>query len=516
MSVIVPVYNGRACLDECVESVLAQTMPRADYEVVFVDDGSTDGTPEMLDALAGQEQVVRVVRLPRGGGPGGPRNTGVVRAQGEYVYFLDHDDRLAPPALERMYAMAARCDSDIVIGKVVGHGGRGAPRSMFAASRDRADILTDHLLGFLTPHKLFRRSFLLRHDLRFAEGPAWLEDHRFVVEAYFLARTISVLADEVCCHWVKRAGRAHYSARRFDPVAYYQALRDVLDIVDAHTEPGDERDQMYAYWYHSKMLRLLTWRAFLGRPLLHSRRRWYRQVRRLALERFPDSVDDWLPISMRVRSSLLRRNAYADIVRLAAAERGLTVAAELEHVGWDGDTLVVRVCGRLTYADGHPVTFRRIGDRLVWEAPCDLRTRLPDDTFDVSKLVGDSTLEIHLQKREDKGVYPVSTRSELHLDADVGTVEDIRHLRLVGTARVNPATGKLGRPLDVGTWDFFVRVETCGWGPQRRLGRSTEHASGGPPASGSRDFDGYDGRFVAEPYWTDLGNLSVRISRPRR
>ncbi|MET9021470.1 glycosyltransferase family 2 protein [Actinopolymorpha sp. NPDC004070] len=182
VSVVVPVFNGGEHLDECAESVLAQTMPRGDYEVVFVDDGSTDETPPLLDALAGREQAARVVHHPRSGGPGGPRNAGVEQAQGEYVYFLDQDDRLAPRALERMYDMATRCGSDIVVGKVVGHG-RGVARNTFAASRDRADILTDHLLGFLTPHKLFRRSFLLRHDLRLPEGPAWLEDHRFVVEA---------------------------------------------------------------------------------------------------------------------------------------------------------------------------------------------------------------------------------------------------------------------------------------------------------------------------------------------
>ncbi|MGW0227195.1 glycosyltransferase family 2 protein [Actinopolymorpha singaporensis] len=516
VSVVVPVFNGGEWLEECTESVLAQTMPRGDYEVVFVDDGSTDATPRVLDALAEREQVVRAVHLPRSGGPGGPRNAGVEQAEGEYVYFLDHDDRLAPRALERMYAMATRCDSDIVVGKVVGHGGRGVPKSMFAASRDRADILADHLLGFLTPHKLFRRSFLRRHGLRFEEGPAWLEDHRFVVEAYFLAGTISVLADEVCCHWMKRDGRAHYSARRFDPEAYYRALRQILDIVDAHAEPGAERDQMYAYWYHSKMLRLLTWPVLLGRPVPYSRYRWYREIRRLALERFPTSVDDWLPLSIRVRSWLLRRNAYGDIARLAAAERGLSVAADLEQVSWDGAALVVRVRGRLAYADGRPVTFRRVGDRLLWNPPCELRTALPDEAFDASGQIGDSRLELMVQNRHDKGVYSVPTRSELALDTDVGAVQNVQQVRLVGTAHLDPATGKLGRPLDAGTWDCLVRAESCGWGPQRRLGGSAEFPAGKPPVDSTLTFDGEDGTFAAKPYWTGLGNLSVQVTRRQK
>ncbi|MFD2080842.1 Glycosyltransferase involved in cell wall bisynthesis [Actinopolymorpha cephalotaxi] len=506
ISVVVPVFNGADYLGECAESVLTQTMPRGDYELVFVDDGSTDETPQLLAALAEREQAVRAVHHPPSGGPGAPRNAGVEQAAGEYVYFLDQDDRLAPRALERMYAMATRCDSDIVLGKVVGHG-RGVARNTFAASRDHADILDDHLLGFLTPHKLFRRSFLLQHDLRFPEGPAWLEDHRLVVEAYFRARTISVLADDVCCHWLKRPGRAHHSARRFDPVAYYQALREVLDIVDAHTLPGAERDRMYAHWYHGKMLRLMTWPVLLGRPVPYSRYRWYREIHRLVRERFPTPVDAWLPLSMRVRSWLLRRNAYADIARLAAAERGLTVAADLEQVGWDGDALEVRARGRLTYADGRPVTFRRAGDRLLWNPPCDLRTALPDEAFDVSGLIGDSRLELVVQNRDDKGAYSVPTRSELTLDAD----GDALRVRLVGTARIDPATGKLGRPLDAGTWDLLVRADSCGWGPQRRLGGSAEFPSGKPPVDSTRTFDGEGGTFVARPYWTGLGNLSVQV-----
>ncbi|MBE1609663.1 glycosyltransferase family 2 protein [Actinopolymorpha pittospori] len=528
VSVVVPIHNARSCLDACVESVLDQSMPPEDYEVLFVDDGSTDGTSRLLDDLADRHPRVRVIHNDPSGGPGRPRNNGVAAAEGDYVYFLDQDDRLAPPALERLEAMARRCDSDIVIGKVVGHGGRGVPKSMFAASRERADILADRLLGFMTPHKLFRTSFLRQHDLRFPEGPAWLEDHRMVVRAYLLAKTISVLADDVCCHWIRLPGRAHHSARRFDPIAYYQALREVLDIVDAHTEPGDERDQMYAYWYHAKMLRLLTGRAFLGRPLRPSRYRHYRQIRRLALERFSSGVDRFLPLSMRVRSRLLRAGAYGDIARLTAAEHGLTIAASLDAVRWTGAGLVVEASAHLVYADGAPVSFRRRGDRLLWEPPCALRTRLPDEAFDATALVRDSRLDVYLRCREDQGDYPLPTTSALV--PEVGVREAIEgvdgsgtHLRMRASAHLDVWTAKLGRPLDAGTWDCFVRAETCGWGPQRRLGRANGPLADSSAPAETRTLDGdavaavaTDEVAVVQPYWTALGNLSFRISRPSR
>ncbi|MCW2865287.1 MAG: cell wall biosynthesis glycosyltransferase, partial [Actinoallomurus sp.] len=156
VSVIIPVYNTGEDLARCVESVLAQTMD--DYEVIFADDGSDDGTEKRLDALEAEHARVRVLHLPPSGGPGGPRNAGIDAARGDYVYFLDDDDWLGEEALERMHAMAVRNDSDIVIGKMVGHG-RRVPRLMFKVNRDKADILKHGLLGILTPHKMFRRSF---------------------------------------------------------------------------------------------------------------------------------------------------------------------------------------------------------------------------------------------------------------------------------------------------------------------------------------------------------------------
>ncbi|NED52072.1 glycosyltransferase family 2 protein, partial [Micromonospora aurantiaca] len=70
---------------------------------------------------------VTVVRQPNSGGPGGPRNTGIERALGEYLFFLDADDHLGPEALERMCAMADEQRTDVVIGNYVGVG-RGVAR----------------------------------------------------------------------------------------------------------------------------------------------------------------------------------------------------------------------------------------------------------------------------------------------------------------------------------------------------------------------------------------------------
>ena len=224
VSVVVPLHNPGSCLDQCIESLLAQTLTAAEYEILCVDDGSDDGTAGRLATLAAQHAHLRVIHAAGTGGPGRPRNIGIEVASGEYVYFLDPDDRLTPSALERMYAQAVRSSADVLLGKIsgsrAGHTRPAASRlvtagmvaarmappmpvepaaatTTFRESRDTADLLADDLFGFVSLHHLFRTGFLLRHRLRFADGPAWLDEERFVVAAYFHAKVISVLADEV-------------------------------------------------------------------------------------------------------------------------------------------------------------------------------------------------------------------------------------------------------------------------------------------------------------------------------
>jgi glycosyltransferase involved in cell wall biosynthesis len=95
VSVVIPTFNRRAFIGPTVESVLAQTM--RDLEVVVVDDGSTDGTAEFLEAQFGE--AIRVIRLPCNHGRSTARNTGWALARGEFVAFLDSDDIWLPGKL---------------------------------------------------------------------------------------------------------------------------------------------------------------------------------------------------------------------------------------------------------------------------------------------------------------------------------------------------------------------------------------------------------------------------------
>ena len=89
VSIIIPVYNAGIYLDECIESVLKQTY--LEWELLLIDDGSTDGSREKCEQYSSNDPRIKVIYSERGG-VSHARNTGIEKAQGEYFFFMDHDD----------------------------------------------------------------------------------------------------------------------------------------------------------------------------------------------------------------------------------------------------------------------------------------------------------------------------------------------------------------------------------------------------------------------------------------
>lgn len=110
ISVIVPVYNGEAYLKNCIESIEAQTY--GTLEVIIVNDGSTDGTADLCAGLAKKYPNLRYITT-EDLGVSASRNNGIAQAKGEYLTFVDADDRIHPQMLERLYDAIVQTDSDI-------------------------------------------------------------------------------------------------------------------------------------------------------------------------------------------------------------------------------------------------------------------------------------------------------------------------------------------------------------------------------------------------------------------
>jgi poly(ribitol-phosphate) beta-N-acetylglucosaminyltransferase len=241
VSVVIGAYEAMPYLVECLASVEAQTIDPGRIEVIAVDDGSTDGTGECLAEFAARVAMpVTVIRQDNSGGPSGPRNVGLGKAAGRYVFFLDADDRLGPEALERMVAMADRNGTDVVLGRVEGIN-RKPPRSMWGKTLERTDVFSSKIKFTLSAQKLFRREFLERYGMRFDESLWTGEDALFTMEAYLRADGVSVIADYTCYYLVGRDDGKHVTksggyALRFD------SARALMNLIAELVPAGPRRD----------------------------------------------------------------------------------------------------------------------------------------------------------------------------------------------------------------------------------------------------------------------------------
>ncbi|GAA3498057.1 hypothetical protein GCM10019016_051600 [Streptomyces prasinosporus] len=241
VTVVIGAYEAMPYLVECLASVEAQTIDPERIEVIAVDDGSTDGTGECLEEFADRAPMpVTVIRQENSGGPSGPRNVGLAKAAGRYVFFLDADDRLGPEALERMVAMADRAGTDVVLGRIEGVN-RGAPKSMWGRTLERTDVFSSNIKFTLSAQKLFRRALLDRHGMRFDESLFTGEDALFTMEAYLRADGVSVIADYTCYYLVGRDDGKHVTKSggytlRFD------SARALMNLIADLVPEGPRRD----------------------------------------------------------------------------------------------------------------------------------------------------------------------------------------------------------------------------------------------------------------------------------
>lgn len=213
VSIIVPVYNAEQVISRCAESILAQEY--TDFELILVDDGSTDGSPAMLDALGKRDPRVVVVHK-RGSGVSDTRNVGIERARGTYVQFVDADDWVSTDATKLLVRAMEDNGCDMVIAdfyRVVGE--RVSRKGDIPAETDRvisreeyADLMLQNPADFywgVLWNKLFRRSIIDEYDLRMDPNISWSEDFIFDMEYVLHAEGIYPLHAPVY-YYVKTEG----------------------------------------------------------------------------------------------------------------------------------------------------------------------------------------------------------------------------------------------------------------------------------------------------------------------
>lgn len=197
-SIIIPVYNVEAYLRDCLDSVLNQNF--ADWEAICVNDGSTDGSADILNEYAARESRMKVIAQPNGG-LSAARNAGIKAAEGEYVLFLDSDDWLEENALE---VMSANLDGEDMLcfsgrrffeSDRASHDADQLKAQTYLSGMDYYNenaLLARDFAFVCVVLRCYKMEFLLRHSLKFKEG-IFHEDNLFTPLACYYAGKVKVI-----------------------------------------------------------------------------------------------------------------------------------------------------------------------------------------------------------------------------------------------------------------------------------------------------------------------------------
>ncbi|WP_434081020.1 glycosyltransferase family 2 protein [Sanguibacter sp. Z1732] len=449
MSIIVPTYESGDSLLSVVRSLDEQTMPASDFEVIYVDDGSPDGTYQRLEAMAAERSNVRTERIGHSGWPSRPRNVGLTLARGEYVLFMDHDDALYPQALERAYEIAARNKADVVNGKEVR---TDQPKwAIESYSRNAGNIVGQterHPLLPTNPHKLYRRGFLNEHGIRFPEGARVLwEDVYFNIDVSRHAEVVSVLADTPFYRWIRDRETAS-STYRDDPVEYWRGVRRIIEYtVERLDGPARslQRHQMLAYQFRHRVATAID--VDVARTS-DERRVHLAEIFKVLNEDY----DAALPQRLQARVRLAREGHWSAVERLVQLDTSNVGLTTTRSVRWEDDYLAIETLTR--WDSGLPGRLRAHGDRVYLDVPSEITELLPSDLLDVTEEVRTASTEIGIRGRASLVSWMLPTEQVVELQEQ----DDERALVTVrATARLRRSTGALGSELAEPTWDFTAR-----------------------------------------------------------
>lgn len=243
VSVVVPAYNVENYIEQCALSVLNQSYPCC--ELIIIDDGSTDGTPQILDKLADRNDCIRVIHKENAG-VSAARNTGIDMANGEYIVFVDGDDYLAPDFIEYMVGMAKKTGSEFCLSQNC-----FTHKNECKTEKEELDVLNpaDATALLLSPivivgcwNKMFSRQLLINEQIRFATDLFYGEGLHFITTVAQRANCVAVGNQKV---YYYRRNNALSATTKFRIESVYNGEKSIDRIENELTVSGDNvRDML--------------------------------------------------------------------------------------------------------------------------------------------------------------------------------------------------------------------------------------------------------------------------------
>ena len=210
-SIIIPVYNKANFIATCLDSILAQTYNN--YEIICVNDGSTDNSLEILEYYARKDSRIKVYSQENQG-VSAARNFGIINAQGEYLLFCDADDKFKPELCETVALQIKKEPADVI---AFGHENYVDNRFESICIKDIQELkkqktLENQLnLQIYVWEKAFRKEFILEKDINFPVGIKNAEDIIFCLQTLFKGATYSLLEEALYCYTKEINGESTFT-----------------------------------------------------------------------------------------------------------------------------------------------------------------------------------------------------------------------------------------------------------------------------------------------------------------
>ena len=307
VSIIIPVYNAARTLRESMDSIRRQRF--RDIELIFVEDGSTDGSLEVLESFAAESDFpCHIVSQPQNQGVAAARNRGLAAANGDYLAFVDADDRIEPDALEQaIEAIDAQPEPVDIVGWDWTLGFEKNGRLMRQADYDTPLQALKNLTGGTMRWNLWlfmvRRQLLTDHDIHFIDGANMGEDMMLMLKAFSCARNVIQLHESLYRY---NAASPTSLSRQFSPERRAEISTNLAEA-ERSLMASPYADEMAAYIHHLKL--------FLKLPLLISVERedyetwysWFPEANRFAMK------NQALPLRTRLLQGMAARRCWTGV-----------------------------------------------------------------------------------------------------------------------------------------------------------------------------------------------------------
>ncbi|WP_169891078.1 glycosyltransferase [Litchfieldia alkalitelluris] len=499
VSIAIPIYNAARHLNVTLDSLMHQTMSKDEFEIICVNDRSTDNSKEVISEYSKvMKNLILIDRAENSGGPMIPRNDAIEAARGEYIMFLDNDDFIGEETLERFYNQAVKNKSDVIYGKYVGVNGRVVPQSMFQSGNlYNSDIIKDNLVYSLAPHKMFNLAFIKENNFRFHPKAVVGEDQLFVMQCYIKAKVITVLADYDYYYVVAR-GNENLSLKYFPAEEFFFSFNRIMEFLqDSDIHELYKKELKIAFinrFLHASRLR----GHLLSNLLTNDQKKdWLNEAKLF----FDKHVDDEI-----VKQLASRFHYFVNVVKDNDIKKLLFIHKQLDKVT--------------------AIDVTRVEDGLIYAR---VKQHTKECAYDEEHVVNqNNTSNIFINKVQFEDSFFViegQMTQSLLINKDIAYELKIVH-RETGIEKsvvsiVDPYSSGVFEFMVyykellfdhnlLGAWDLFVEASINGYVKRRRIGKDRDLSiKAHKPVSGISSFGK---KYVIKPYYTKPhDNLSFNV-----